>query len=49
NCGISLERAREITKTMYRLSFRLPESKQERHVMLGMTPEQQLLVKITQY
>lgn len=48
NCGISLERAREITKTMYRLSFRLPESKQERHVILGMTPEQKRLVKITQ-
>lgn len=45
---ISLERAREITKTMYRLSFRLPESKAERHVILGMTLEQQQLVEIAQ-
>ena len=48
NSGITLERAREITKTMYRLRFRLPDSGQERHVVLGMTEEQQLLVKLTQ-
>lgn len=48
NSGITLERAREITKTMYRLSFRLPDSGQERHAVLGMTEEQQLLVKLTQ-
>lgn len=45
---ISLERAREIAKTMYRLSFHLPESKAERHVVLGMTLEQQQLVEIAQ-
>ncbi len=48
NSGITLERAREITKTMYQLSFRLPDSRQERHVILGMTQEQQSLVELTQ-
>lgn len=47
-CDISLERAREITKTMYRLSFRLPDSGEERHIILGMTQKQEILVKITQ-
>lgn len=47
NSEITLERAREITKTMYRLSFRLPDSRQERHVVLGMTEEQQSLVELT--
>ena len=32
---------REIPKTMYRLSFRLPESGEERHIILGMIPEQE--------
>lgn len=46
--GITLERAREITKTMYRLSFQLPDSGQERHVVLGITEEQQSLVRLAQ-
>lgn len=45
----SLERAREITKTMYRLSFQLPDSKEQKHVILGMTAEQKQLVEITKY
>ncbi len=45
---ITLERAREITKTMYRLSFRLPESKALKHVILGMTTEQLQIVELTQ-
>ncbi len=46
--NITLERAREITKTMYQLSFRLPESKVERRVILAMTTEQQQIVELTQ-
>lgn len=45
----SLERACEITKTMYRLSFQLPDSKEQKHVILGMTAEQKQLVEITKY
>ena len=46
SCDMSLDYARELTKTMYRLSFRLPESKIERHVLLGMSPEQRKLVDV---
>lgn len=45
---MTLERAREITKTMYRLTYSLPDSRQEQSVILGMTPEQQSLVEIAQ-
>lgn len=45
----SLERAREITKTMYRLTFKLPDSKEQKNVILGMTDEQQKLVELTKY
>ena len=45
---MTLERAREITKTMYRLTYCLPDSKQEQSIILGMTPEQQSLVEIAQ-
>ena len=47
-CDISLEQARELTKTMYRLTFSLPDSKVQRHVMLGMSPEQRQLVDLAQ-
>ena len=47
-CDMSLENARELTKTMYRLSFRLPDSKVERHVLLAMSPEQSKLVELAQ-
>ncbi len=47
-CDMSLEHARELTKTMYRLSFTLPDSKLERHVLLNMLPDQSKLVELTQ-
>ena len=40
-CSYSDYTPREIPKTMYRLSFRLPESGEERHIILGMIPEQE--------
>ncbi len=40
-CSYSDYTPREISKTMYRLSFRLPESGEERHIILGMIPEQE--------
>ncbi len=45
---MSLEYVHELTKTMYRLSFRLPDSKVKRHVLLGMSTEQNKLVDLTQ-
>ncbi|MDR1757950.1 MAG: hypothetical protein LBR51_03165 [Bacteroidales bacterium] len=41
--GTSLKRAQELVKTMYRLTYRLPNSRETHTKVLGMSDEQQQL------
>ena len=44
----SLNKARELTKNIYSITYTLPETKQEKTIILQMSDEQKLLVDITQ-
>lgn len=44
--AITLERARELTKNIYSITYTLPETKQEKTTVLQMTEEQRMLVEI---
>ena len=44
----SLNKARELTKNIYSITYTLPETKQEKTIVLQMSDEQKLLVDITQ-
>ncbi len=43
----SVERARELTKTIYSIKYTLPETREEKMVILQMSDEQKRLVEIT--
>lgn len=44
--SISLQTATEIAKTIYQIKITLPDSKQEEKILLNMTDEQKILLKI---
>ena len=44
----SLNKARELTKNTYSITYTLPETKQEKTIILQMSDEQKLLVDIAQ-
>lgn len=46
NIPFSAKRAIELTQTMYQMDFVLPASKQSKSVMIGLSPEQQLLYNL---
>ena len=48
NAPLSLNEARELTKSIYSITYTLPETKEERTTLLQMTDEQKLLVNIAQ-
>ena len=44
--SITLQRAQELTKTMYQLTYQLPQSGQVKNVILKMDPEQLMLYQL---
>ena len=48
NAPISFNKARDLTKNIYSITYTLPETKEERATVLQMLADQQLLVEITQ-
>ena len=48
NAPFSLNRARDLTKNIYSITYTLPETKKEKTTVLKMSNEQQILVEIAQ-
>ncbi len=48
NAPFSLNQAREMTKSIYSITYTLPETKKEKTTVLKMSDEQQMLVEIAQ-
>ena len=46
NSSITLQRAQELTKTMYQLTYQLPQSGQVKNIILKMDPEQLMLYQL---